>query len=345
MNTSPMQSPKDVRVSAQKLHFIQKSLENLGLNPDDSLDQILETLNSEDEHKQTVSFNDVLKIYGSISNIKTPAIGMNIGRRISCGDYGLYGCTLLCKSSLEDALHFSIKYHKLVTRTTRLYLEEKDNETIKYGCSDILFNPEIKTFNLEMQLAINLTLIREVLGDKNYAPMHVAYELKRPSYFKKLEEFTGCAISYEQDATFIALNKEHLSRPLLKSNPLAVPLLLQMCDQHIPDFAHVDEIVERVYNWVSRNIHNDLKIDRIAEELFVSERTLRRKLSDQGTSFSIICSTIKQSFAKQYIRDTQLSFDDVAESLGFKDTSNFRHAFKDWTGMTPTQFRNRKNNN
>ena len=79
----------------------------------------------------------------------------------------------------------------------------------------------------------------------------------------------------------------------------------------------------------------------IAQELFVSERTLRRKLSEQGTSFSTICATVKQSFAKQYIRETQLSFDDIAESLGFKDTSNFRHAFKDWTGMTPTEFRNK----
>ena len=332
---------KEVRVSAQKLHFIQKSLNEIGIESDPFLESLLAKLNPADEHKQTVVFQDLLTLYTRLSKIDTPAIGLRIGSRISCGDYGLYGCTLLCKRTLADALLFSIKYHTLVTRTTRLYLEPPRDGKRIYGCSDILFAPEIKSFNLEMQIAINLTLIREVLGTPDFSPVRVSFEFNRPSYSEKLEDFIGSEVLYGQENTFIELCEEDLTKSPLKSNPLAVPLLLQMCEQHIPDFAHEDEIVERVYNWVSKNIHNELKIDRIAQELFVSERTLRRKLSEQGTSFSTICATVKQSFAKQYIRETQLSFDDIAQSLGFNDTSNFRHAFKGWTGMTPSEFRNK----
>ncbi len=342
MKKNSNSNAKELRVSAQKLYFIQKSLKDLGNYSDDFLDSVINKLNPADEYKQTVTFQDILEVYTSLSNINIPAIGLNIGKRISCSEYGLYGCTLLCKTSLEDAIQFSIKYHTLVTRTTRLYLEQSKDGRSLYSCSDILLIPEIKNFNLELQIAINLTLMREVLGNPNFSPMKISYEFKKPDYHNRLEKFAKCKVLYEQENTFIELSDNHLRLPLMKSNPLAVPLLLKMCEQHIPDFAHAHEIVERVYNWVSKNLHNELKIDRIAEELFVSERTLRRKLAEQGTSFSTICATIKQSFAKQYIRETQLSFDDIAESLGFKETSNFRHAFKDWTDMTPTEYRNKK---
>ena len=339
MRATHSKNVAETRISAQKLHFINRALENLGLPKDEKLSALLKKRHGRDEHRQTVSLNDVTEVYERIAKIDIPALGLAIGRQISCGDYGLYGCTLLCKRSLEDTSLFSIKYHTLTTRTTRLYLTPLREDVKLYGCADILFRPQIRDFNLEMQIGINLTLIREVLGDANFAPCAVNFEFSKPRYVKQLQEFTQCEVRFDQEYTGVELSHDNLALPPVKSNPLAIPLLLKICDEHKPDFAHQSEVVERVYNWVSQNIHNELKIEKIAHQLCVSERTLRRKLSDNGTSFTEICLAIKQGFAKKYISDTQLSFDDISESLGFKDTSNFRHAFKGWTGMTPTEFR------
>lgn len=317
---------------------MQKAIENLGLEPLELLDFTLkkEAING---NKKTVRLREVIDVYEAFSNLNYPAIATKIGQHISCGDYGLYGCTLLCKSSLEDTLNFSIKYHSLVTRTTRLYLDKWGGPTALYGCADIFFRPDITDFNLELQISINLTLIREVLGNADYAPVRVYYSFKKPEHHQVLQEIANCEVCFGSDFTGIELRKTDLHVAPSKSNPLAIPLLLKICDEHKLDFLHQNEVVERVYNWVSQNIHNELKIEKIAEELCISERTLRRKLSESGTSFSSICITIKQGFAKKYIRETQLSFDDIAESLGFRETSNFRHAFKSWTGITPSEYR------
>lgn len=94
MTNKSLDCGKEIRISAQKLHFIQKSLADIGIGSDPYLESLLANLNPTDEHKQTVVFQDLLTLYTRLSKIDIPAIGLRIGSRISCGDYGLYGCTL-----------------------------------------------------------------------------------------------------------------------------------------------------------------------------------------------------------------------------------------------------------
>lgn len=339
MNSIDAKHADAVRISTQKLYFLERALQNLDIPTEPIFGTQLKKLKAKRDFTQTMGFNELLSIYSKLAKIDIPGLATKIGRQIACGDYGLYGCTLLSKRSLEEALLFSIKYHSLVTRTSRFSVTPVDSQHNIYVCMDILMQPEIRDFNEELQVAINLTMIREVVGDPNFVPIRILFSVKKPQHVDIIREFAGCELIFEQDVTGIVLSHEQLKTRSDKSNPLALPLLLKSCDEHILDFMHRNEVVESVYNWVSQNIHNDLKLDKIASELCISERTLRRKLAENGTSFSAICVEIKQGFAKKYIKETTLSYDDISESLGFKDTSNFRRAFKDWTGMTPAQYR------
>ena len=43
--------------------------------------------------------------------------------------------------------------------------------------------------------------------------------------------------------------------------------------------------------------------------------------------------------AKEYLKTTRMTTEDIAEMLGFSEAANFRHAFKRWTGKSPSDFR------
>ncbi len=68
-------------------------------------------------------------------------------------------------------------------------------------------------------------------------------------------------------------------------------------------------------------------------------RTLRRKLSDENTSFRQVADELRMEMAIRYLRDTELTVEDIAELLGFSDAANFRHAFRRWTNAAPNAFR------
>ena len=77
----------------------------------------------------------------------------------------------------------------------------------------------------------------------------------------------------------------------------------------------------------------------VASTLKMTDRTLRRRLAGEGTSFSTIADQVRYSVATQHLQRPETSVEQIAAITGFSDSANFRRAFLRWTGMTPTQFR------
>ena len=80
-------------------------------------------------------------------------------------------------------------------------------------------------------------------------------------------------------------------------------------------------------------------IDQIADKLFLSERTLRRRLKEAGSSFKEILAKTRRELGERYIQDSSLSLTEIAYMLGFSDSSSLSRAYKGWTGQSPSQYR------
>ena len=80
-----------------------------------------------------------------------------------------------------------------------------------------------------------------------------------------------------------------------------------------------------------------VQMARIARALGMSEATLRRRLSDEGSSFSGVLDEVRFSLAKCYLSDPSLEVRDVAELLGFRDEESFRESFARWSSGSPPE--------
>ncbi|NNM50673.1 MAG: helix-turn-helix transcriptional regulator [Pseudomonadales bacterium] len=82
----------------------------------------------------------------------------------------------------------------------------------------------------------------------------------------------------------------------------------------------------------------------VAKQLNISDRTMRRHLAMEGVSFQEILNDLRYEQAQLALMTTQLSVNDIARQLGYSDASNFGHAFRQWSGMSPRQFRQQRRN-
>jgi AraC-like DNA-binding protein len=80
-------------------------------------------------------------------------------------------------------------------------------------------------------------------------------------------------------------------------------------------------------------------IGRVARALATSDRSLQRRLQEEGTSFREVVDDTRQELAMGYLGDRQLSVSEVAYLLGYAESSAFVRAFKRWTGKTPGEAR------
>jgi AraC-like DNA-binding protein len=68
---------------------------------------------------------------------------------------------------------------------------------------------------------------------------------------------------------------------------------------------------------------------------------LRRNVDGEGTSYQRLLTDVRRSLAIDYLRDTELTTEDIAAALGFSEGASFRHAFQRLTKTTPSEFRQR----
>ena len=327
-----------IRVSAQKVYFFTKVLEPLGVNKSQIFAELADLPSLDNDDQATISGKQLIQIYQNINRLNLPGIGLTIGAEIRTQDYGMYGCTLSSFSSLAESLQFATNYHSLATRTTRLYYDVKANGSSFLGCDDILGQPEVKQFNLELQAAIHLALIRDAVGDGQFSPSAVYFEYAEPAHSALYYQMFNCPILFEQAASGFEFSPDKMNTRLARYNPLAMPMLLKSCDQLLESVTR-DKFLLSIYNWVAKHLDQELKSQPLAEYLCMTTRTLRRHLAEHGTSFNKICAEVKTRFAQKYIDENKLSIEDIASALGFNDSANFRRAFKSWTGLTPSEYR------
>ena len=77
----------------------------------------------------------------------------------------------------------------------------------------------------------------------------------------------------------------------------------------------------------------------IAASLNMSGRSMQRRLSEEGTSFSHIVQATRETMSGQYIRENKLSLSEIAYLLGFSEQANFSRAFKRWYQCSPSDYR------
>jgi AraC-like DNA-binding protein len=127
----------------------------------------------------------------------------------------------------------------------------------------------------------------------------------------------------------------------------ADPNLAAILDEHaraviakLP--ASEDSFATRVAHAIASALSGgDPSLAAIAKALHTTERTLQRRLEDEGTSFASVVASERERAARGYLERREVAIAEVAWLLGFSDQSAFTRAFRRWTGMTPARYRQR----
>ena len=83
----------------------------------------------------------------------------------------------------------------------------------------------------------------------------------------------------------------------------------------------------------------DVRVERVAQCMGLSRRTLQRRLTENGTTFRQIVERARREQAAHYLLMNELPIREISRLLGFSCAPTFHRAFKKWTGSTPERFR------
>lgn len=151
--------------------------------------------------------------------------------------------------------------------------------------------------------------------------------------------FTGNLI-YGAEACGFFLHPRYLQLPIIRTPDELAEFLKASPAMILHRPGQDDRLSTRVRMLLQQyDFHQLPELEAISEELHLAPRTLRRKLTEEGTSLRTIKEELRRDFAMKLLVAEHLSVNDVSERVGFSETAAFCRAFKRWTGHSPSQWR------
>jgi len=158
-------------------------------------------------------------------------------------------------------------------------------------------------------------------------------------YGQELEDFFG--IKPEKcDTNRLEFSLKDAKEPFLTNNNIMWGYLEPELSKRIKELEVDDSFSAKVRSLLIELIPaGEDDIESVAKEMALSVRSLQRKLANENTTFIKQLNHTKELLARTYLKDKNISNDEIAFLIGYSDENAFRRAFRNWIGMTPTEYR------
>ena len=277
----------------------------------------------------------VRNLVGALGEV--PGLGLDVGSRYRVTTFGIFGFACISSPTLRDAIAIALRYLELSFTFCIPVVEIGDDELIA-RLHDERVPGDVRQFLLERDVAAMYGVIGDLLG-AGLPLRRMEFRSTDTSYADEFEKVFGLAPHFGCDHNLFTFDPAELDRPLPQANSHTLAICQAQCRALVSrrrarvGIAH--EVRERLIS-LSGAVTG---IDDVARELNMSTRTLRRRLTDSGTSFRALLDEVRVALAEEMLSSTPLSVSDIAIRLGYAEASTFIHAFKRWKGITPSVYR------
>ena len=271
----------------------------------------------------------------SVEATNNPYFGLTVARFVHISNLHALGHALAASDTLFDFCLRVERYFRMVSEAAICTLTETDGQvTLSFAHVTQLSGETEDAF------AGFLVIAMRQLSEAGLNPLRVEFrhaELRGGP--EPYEALFRSPVLFGQGASRLIFAKADLLRPLAGS----CPELAQMNDNIAMKYIarlDKDDVVSRVKQKVVELLPNgECTREIVAKAMNMSPTTLQFKLAKRETTFHDLMDGARKELACSYVQQSALSVTEIAFFLGFNDTSNFARAFKRWTGLSPTDFR------
>ncbi|WP_425044327.1 AraC family transcriptional regulator ligand-binding domain-containing protein [Primorskyibacter sp. S87] len=270
------------------------------------------------------------------SLVNDDLLGFRFGQTRDPRDMGLLGYVGVSSPTVLSLFENTIRYQRILGSAMRF--------DISYLRNNGLFRWQTEPRNAKQYWEYNtancLNQLRAATGVQ-IKPVRASFTHERANDRDEVCAYLGCPVEWSTDRNEIEFRPSDLSLGLKSSDQRLLSVLNNSAERVVEMLAEgtsatLTEIREVLAKQAAQGRPTS---DAVASALGISNRTLSRRLATEGTDFRTLLDETREGLAREYLKDVNMSFGEIAYLLGFADPSSFSAACKRWTGKTPTELR------
>lgn len=284
-----------------------------------------------------IDFNSASKLLSHCVTVTgCDYLGLLLGQRAAPSSLGMAGFIAQTSPDVGAALRSLVRHLDLHDQgATLTLLTNKQSTFLDYA----IHLPGVKAadqiYDLSMTMACNI--MRSLCGPK-WNPTEVLLARQPPKNSTRYQKLFRAPIHYKADQNAIVFPSTWLDHEIPNA------------DQYLHQY--LEKEADKLHALQQKNLVGPLRIllrkslltgqisvKDIAGQLGIHERTLNRRLREEGTNFRIELENIRYEMARQLLTDIKIPISEVATALNYADPTAFSRAFKQWSGSTPREWR------
>jgi AraC-like DNA-binding protein len=284
-----------------------------------------------------IAVKDQIKFLNLVADkLQDEFLGIRLAQAVDLRELGLLYYVMASSRTVGDALRRVARYSTIQNEGVRIGYRAGKLVTVTFKYLGVA--RQVDRHQIEFFVTILLRACQKLSG-LSLAPLRVKLMHHRSRLPVEIKRLFGTHVAFSCDADELVYPGSIAGAPSANADPYLNALLVRYCDEALAQRRKRSATWQlKVENAVVPLLpHGQARIAKIASELGVSRRTLARRLTAERLTFRKVLDDLRFDLAKRYLREEDLPISEIAWLLGYRETSALNHAFKRWTGRTPTR--------
>jgi AraC-like DNA-binding protein len=266
------------------------------------------------------------------------ALGLHLAEHVQEASFDLVAHLIAHSPTLRDALDQALQFQRLAIDDAQLIMREKGSSvTLEYQFARS--TPRSDRMHAEFVIAGLMRILRTLPEPRGVARAAL-FEHARPAHHQEYARIFGGVERFGQATTSITFDRSLLDRSQLNQHPELYLVLRAAAERALERMTEGRGAADQLRRYLLARAPSRIPDpSTAARDLGMSERSLRRRLAAESTSYRDLVRAILETHADHMLRDPKRSIQETAHALGFADAATFHRAFKRWTGRTPKEYR------
>jgi AraC-like DNA-binding protein len=265
-----------------------------------------------------------------------PALGMHEGLRMTGASFNIVASLVVHAATLRQGFESLFQIHALLNGQLRYRLSAQGPRATLCCAAFEGVSAAVHRYMAEVEMTAFSRMLRFFVAGAR--PELVCFAHAAPSYRQEYARIFEGRERFEQACTGLVFDSALLDAPSVFKDKALHDTLRVQAAQRIARIARNTPYADRVSNFLAHNAQGRPDMHAAARALGLSIRSLRRRLSAEGTSYQAVADGALAEVAKQHLLVGQRTIQETAFALGYADSGAFHRAFKRWTGTTPKAF-------
>ena len=329
---------QDLGLPAIYLHLLAELLERIGVDEQALLAQVgldRTRLSSMDLRVSQAQANEF--VTRAVIESGEPGLGILLARELKLPLHGALGTAVMSSPSLTEVMNLVTRFLTLRAPYLSVHSEQHTDQVLFIISSD-LDAGSLNQFVLDAVLYGFASMGPQLTGTTD-TRARILRRGPEPTHFHRFRASIPMAVEFQSTYDAIMIPVEELGSSIRSSDERLAARSEAQCQEALNELTRDAGFASRVRRVIETSHPFPPKLSRVAGTLFVSERTLKRRLQAENISFQTLVDGVRLQRAKELLGKTSMNLGQIADALGYADAANFTRAFKRWTQQSPSQFR------